>query len=183
MIVNGACRVQIATAIFLLSLLSARASAVDAAHPNTSAGDGKIDEIVVVAHKDERAIRDIAANVTVISSDDIDAMLVTSMSDVFQYTPGIDYESGGSRFAAEGINIRGIGGNRVGLLIDGVPLSDQFDVGSFSNATRDFFNTGFIQRIEVLHGPGSALPGPWRSPCRRRVDRADADARVVDWLG
>ncbi|MDZ7643106.1 MAG: TonB-dependent receptor plug domain-containing protein [Woeseiaceae bacterium] len=52
-----------------------------------------------------------------------------------------------------------MGGDRVAILIDGVPLSDQFDVGSFSNATRDFLNTGLIERIEVLHGPASALYG------------------------
>jgi hemoglobin/transferrin/lactoferrin receptor protein len=40
-----------------------------------------------------------------------------------------------------------------------VPLSDQFDVGSFSNATRDFIDAGLIERIEVLHGPASALYG------------------------
>ena len=73
--------------------------------------------------------------------------------------PGVDYEAAGTRFGAEGINIRGIGGNRVAILVDGVPLSDQFDTGSFSNATRDFIDAGLIQNIEVLHGPASALYG------------------------
>ncbi|MBT8079099.1 MAG: TonB-dependent receptor [Gammaproteobacteria bacterium] len=118
-----------------------------------------MDEIVVVAHKDERSVRDIAANVTVISRAEIDDMLVTTAAELFQYAPGIDNESGGTRFGTEGFSIRGIGGNRVGLLVDGVPLNDQFDVGSFSNATRDFVGTGLIQRVEVLHGPGSALYG------------------------
>ena len=118
-----------------------------------------IEQIVVVAHKDERSIRDIAANVTVMSREDINANLAMTMSDVFRYTPGIDYEAAGSRFGAEGVSIRGIGGNRVALLVDGVPLSDQFDVGSFSNATRDFINAGLVERIEVLHGPASALYG------------------------
>jgi hemoglobin/transferrin/lactoferrin receptor protein len=86
-------------------------------------------------------------------------MLATTAADVFRYSPGIDYEASGSRFGTEGINIRGIGGNRVAILVDGVPLSDQFDVGSFSNATRDFVNAGMIQRVEVLHGPASALYG------------------------
>ncbi len=118
-----------------------------------------IDEIVVVAHKSERSVRDIAANVTVMSREDLSADLATTVADVFRYSPGIDYEASGSRFGTEGINIRGIGGNRVALLVDGVPLSDQFDVGSFSNATRDFINAGLIERIEVLHGPASALYG------------------------
>ena len=40
-----------------------------------------------------------------------------------------------------------------------MPLADQFDTGSFSNATRDFIDAGLIQDIEVLHGPASALYG------------------------
>lgn len=118
-----------------------------------------VDEIVVVAHKVERSVRDIAANVTVVSREDISANLATTVADIFRYSPGIDYEAAGSRFGTEGISIRGIGGNRVAMLVDGVPLSDQFDVGSFSNATRDFINAGLVQRIEVLHGPASALYG------------------------
>jgi hemoglobin/transferrin/lactoferrin receptor protein len=118
-----------------------------------------IDQIVVVAHKSERSIRDIAANVTVMSRADLKSQLATSTADVFRYTPGIDYEAAGTRFGTEGINIRGIGGNRVALIVDGVPLSDQFDVGSFSNATRDFLNAGLIEQVEVLHGPASALYG------------------------
>lgn len=118
-----------------------------------------IDQVVVVAHKDERSIRDVAANVTVVTRTEIDANLSTAMSDVFRYTPGIDYEASGARFGDQGINIRGIGGNRVAMLVDGVPLGDQYEVGSFSNATRDFIDTGLVERIEVLHGPASALYG------------------------
>ena len=55
--------------------------------------------------------------------------------------------------------VRAIGGNRVAILVDGVPLADQFDTGSFSNATRDFIDAGLVQDIEVLHGPASALYG------------------------
>ncbi|NIV18058.1 MAG: TonB-dependent receptor plug domain-containing protein, partial [Woeseiaceae bacterium] len=112
-----------------------------------------------MAHKSERSVRDIAANVTVLSREELSADLSTTVADIFRYAPGIDYEASGSRFGTEGINIRGIGGNRVAMLIDGVPLSDQFDIGNFSNATRDFINAGLVERIEVLHGPASALYG------------------------
>jgi hemoglobin/transferrin/lactoferrin receptor protein len=117
------------------------------------------DEIVVVASKSERSVRDVAANVTVLTQDEMSIEIPTSIADALRYTPGIDYEGAGTRFGTEGINIRGIGGNRVALLIDGVPLGDQFDVGSFSNATRDFINAGFMRRAEILHGPASALYG------------------------
>jgi hemoglobin/transferrin/lactoferrin receptor protein len=118
-----------------------------------------IDQLVVVAHKDERSIREIAANVTVVSRADLDDQLATTINDVLRYLPGIDYEAAGARFGTEGINIRGIGGNRVAIVVDGVPLSDHFDVGSFSNATRDFVDAGLVQNVEVLHGPASALYG------------------------
>ncbi len=118
-----------------------------------------LDQIVVVAHKDERSIRNIAANVTVVSRADLKEQLATSINDVLRYMPGIDYEAAGTRFGTEGINIRGIGGNRVAIVVDGVPLSDHFDVGSFSNATRDFVDAGLIQSVEILHGPASALYG------------------------
>ncbi|MDJ0709412.1 MAG: TonB-dependent hemoglobin/transferrin/lactoferrin family receptor [Woeseiaceae bacterium] len=121
--------------------------------------EAPFDQIVVVANKDERSIREVAANVTVMSREDLNAELATAMADVFRYVPGIDYEAAGTRFGTEGINIRGIGGNRVAMLVDGVPLADQFDTGSFSNATRDFVDAGLIQGIEVLHGPASALYG------------------------
>ena len=118
-----------------------------------------IEQIVVVANKDARPIREIAANVTVLSRADLNSQLATSVSDVFRYVPGVDYEGAGTRFGTEGVNIRGIGGNRVAIQIDGIPLTDQFDTGSFSNATRDFIDAGMIQDIEVLHGPASALYG------------------------
>ena len=118
-----------------------------------------IDQVVVVANKDERSIRDVAANVTVLSRDELNAELAISIGDAFRYVPGVDHEGAGTRFGTEGINIRGIGGNRVAILVDGVPLADQFDTGSFSNATRDFIDAGLVQNVEVLHGPASALYG------------------------
>jgi len=121
--------------------------------------DQEIDEIVVVAHKQARSIRDVAATVSIFTSDAARFELANTLADVFRYAPGIDFETAGTRFGAESINIRGISGNRVAVLIDGVPLSDQYDVGSFSNATRDFINAGLIDTVEVLRGPASALYG------------------------
>jgi len=106
------------------------ASAADAAD------DEPVEQIVVVAHKDERSVREIAANVTVLSRTNLKDELATSVNDVFRYVPGIDYEAAGNRFGTEGINIRGIGGNRVAIIVDGVPLSDHFSVGSFRDRRR-----------------------------------------------
>ncbi len=146
-----------------IALFSASAATADRAPGITLPEDdtelGIIDEIVVVANKHERSRRDITANISVFSAEDFRFELSSSIADVFRYAPGIDYESDRSRFGSESINIRGIAGNRVAILMDGVPVSDQFDVGSFSNATRDLVNAGFVNQIEVLHGPASAVYG------------------------
>jgi hemoglobin/transferrin/lactoferrin receptor protein len=145
----------IALALAALSpLLCAASTAAD-----TKTDAAIIEEVVVVANKHERTRREITANVSVFDAADFRFELASSVADVFRYAPGIDYESDRSRFGAESINIRGIAGNRVAILLDGVPASDQFDVGSFSNATRDIVNAGFVNSIEVLHGPASALYG------------------------
>ncbi len=117
------------------------------------------DEVVVVATKRETSIRDVAADVTVIDETDMAATLGVSLADAFRYVPGISHEGSGSRFGTEGITIRGIGGNRIAMELDGVPMSDQFDIGNFSNATRDFSDTGMLGHIEVMRGPASALYG------------------------
>jgi len=117
------------------------------------------DEVVVVATKRETDIRDVAADVTVLDSAELQAILSTSLADAFRFVPGVTHESSGSRFGTEGITIRGIGGNRIAMELDGIPLSTQFDIGNFSNATRDFADTGLLGQIEVLRGPASAMYG------------------------
>ena len=156
---NNLCAGLGLAAVLLVPMVFVVNPAVSQESRGDAASDEPIDQIVVVAHKSERSVRDIAANVTVLTAEEINANLATSVADMFRYSPGVDYEAAGSRFGTEGINIRGIGGNRVAILVDGVPMSDQFDVGSFSNATRDFLNAGLVNRVEVLHGPASALYG------------------------
>ncbi|MDH5617881.1 MAG: TonB-dependent receptor plug domain-containing protein, partial [Gammaproteobacteria bacterium] len=122
-------------------------------------GDAGLDEIVVVATKRATSIRDVAADITVITAAELQATLGTSLEDVFRFVPGVTQQSSGSRFGTEGITIRGIGGNRIAMELDGVSLSDHFAIGNFANATRDFADTGLIGQVEVLRGPASAVYG------------------------
>lgn len=142
------------TALGLAVLAPAMPAAAEA-----PAGDRPVEELVVVATKSARSIRDVAADVTVLDQHELRATLSTSLADAFRYVPGVAHHAGGSRFGTEGITIRGIGGNRIAMELDGVPLSEQFDVGSFANATRDFADAGLIGQVEVLRGPASAVYG------------------------
>lgn len=122
-------------------------------------GRAELEPVVVVATKRERPIREVAGKVTVVPADTLELQLATGLEDAFRYVPGIDATRGGTRFGTEGLIVRGIAGNRVAMELDGAPLPRQFAVGNFSNATRDLLDAGLIQRVEVLHGPASALYG------------------------
>jgi hemoglobin/transferrin/lactoferrin receptor protein len=119
----------------------------------------ELDPLVVVASKSPRPLSEVAAQVTVIDIGDIRTGMVEDLNGLLKYEPGLDPQTAGTRFAASGINIRGIGGNRVAIEIDGVPVRDGFAIGSFSNGGRALVESDRIKRVEVLHGPASVMYG------------------------
>jgi hemoglobin/transferrin/lactoferrin receptor protein len=140
-------------------LLSATAVAQDSP-PSVAQEEAVIlDPVVTIATRQARPLQDVAGNVTVITRAELDSELSTTLADAFRYTPGIDTTGAGTRFGSDGLVIRGVAGNRVAMLIDGMPVSDQFAVGNFSNAPRDLLDMQLTERIEVLHGPSSSLYG------------------------
>ena len=72
---------------------------------------------------------------------------------------GVEIDNGSTRFGFSGFRIRGVGGNRTAVLIDGVPVPDRFAVGNFSDSGRGLINLGLAGRIEILRGPASTLYG------------------------
>ncbi|MCP4274694.1 MAG: TonB-dependent hemoglobin/transferrin/lactoferrin family receptor [Gammaproteobacteria bacterium] len=121
--------------------------------------DANDDEVIVVLGKVPRPLSDVVGSATIIGSQAIDAQLVHNISDLVRYQSGISIENSGTRFGQAGFSIRGISGNRVITEIDGIPVSDQFDVGSYSNSGRNFVDTDLIQQVEILRGPASSIYG------------------------
>jgi len=119
----------------------------------------EMDPIVVVASKSPRPLSDVLGQVSVISASSIERYGIENMDDLLRYEPGLNIESSGTRFGANAINIRGIGGNRVAIEIDGIPTRDRFAIGSFSDGGRLLTETDRIKRLEVLYGPASTLYG------------------------
>ncbi len=118
-----------------------------------------LDTMVVVSTRSPRPVSEVVGMVSVLGDADVQSRIVLDEQDLWRYLPGIQVESTGSRFAARSLSIRGIGGNRVLIELDGIPIQERFAVGQFAHAGRTGADVDFIRRVEVLRGPASSLYG------------------------
>ncbi len=117
------------------------------------------DTVVVTATRTNTQITDTAASVTVIDADDIEENMVEDIEDLFKYTPGVNLQSN-SRQGVQSINIRGIEGNRIKVLVDGVSQANQYDSGAdFVNSSRVNIDTDMLKSVEIVKGAASSLRG------------------------
>ncbi len=63
------------------------------------------------------------------------------------------------RAGNEGFAIRGIGGNRVLIQVDGVRVPDGFTFGAQAAGARRLCRSRLVKSVEILRGPASALYG------------------------
>jgi len=126
---------------------------------NAKISNNEQDEVIIVLGKVPRAVSDVIGAVSIIDSDTIEQHLVHDISDLMRYQAGINIVNSGTRFGQSSIAIRGISGNRVTTEIDGVPVADQFSIGSYSNSGRSSIDTDLIKQVEILRGPASSIYG------------------------
>ena len=119
----------------------------------------KIENVTVVASRTERDINQVPATVSVLSEDEIARELSTDIADLIRYEPGVSVGGTGSRWGLQGFTIRGIGGNRVLVVMDGVRVPDQFSFGPFLSARRDVVDIDGLSKVEIMRGPVSVLHG------------------------
>ncbi len=148
------------TAAVAALALSSMAWADDADEDTAPADDtAELGTVTVIADKMPRPLRDVAGTVTVIDEERLQKELVRNMKDVLRYEPGLSVGNDPNRFGLGSVNIRGVDGNRVLYELDGVPLSDGFSIGSFSDAAGTYPDPEVLKRVEVLRGPASTLYG------------------------
>lgn len=125
--------------------------------------------IVVTATRAPIAEEDAPATVTVKTDEDIADELATDIKDLVRFEPGVSVTRQPARFGAalgatgrggnEGFTIRGIGGNRVLIQVDGVRVPDGFSFGAQVAGRGDYVDIGLVKSVEILRGPASALYG------------------------
>ena len=114
--------------------------------------------IVVKGQRIEQKLSDVSGSITVITEDDLDRQVATELTDVFKNEPGVSVT--GSAGRTQNIIIRGMGGNRVLIIKDGVRVSDGFGADDLNDKVGRFsFDLDDVKQIEVAKGAGSSLHG------------------------
>ena len=83
----------------------------------------RIEELTISATRQSRTIENIAGTVSIISIENIEKELVDDLDDLARFQPGVSMSTD-ARGGNQGFTIRGIGGNRVLNVVDGVRGSD-----------------------------------------------------------
>ena len=154
-------------ALTLAAAVPARAE--DPVVPVVSVDPQELAPVTVLATRTETLTDEAPATVTVFTAARIEAMLATDIKDLVRFEPGVSVVSQPARFGAalgtagrsgnEGFTIRGIGGDRVLMIVDGVRSPDGFVFGAQSVGRGGYADLDLMKSVEILRGPASALYG------------------------
>jgi len=129
----------------------------------------RVAPVTVVGTRTERRVDEVPASVSVITAEAIETNLVTDIKDLIRFEPGVSVPTSPARFSAalsgagrdgnSGFTIRGMGGNRVLIVQDGVRVPDGFAFGAQSVGRGGYNDLDLVKSVEILRGPASALYG------------------------
>lgn len=122
------------------------------------AQDASLEEIVVTARKREENLRDVPVSISVMNSELLDAAGIATQQDLFDMTPGLEYDDG-NNFGDRNAGAPGIRGiqsleiastrQKATSFLDGMPMNGQAGSLQFVD----------VERVEVYRGPQSAAFG------------------------
>lgn len=125
--------------------------------------------ITVIGTRTQRRVDDVPASVSIITAETIETNLVTDIKDLIRFEPGVSVPTSPARFSAalsgagrdgnSGFTIRGMGGNRVLIIQDGVRVPNGFSFGAQAVGRGGYNDLDLVKSVEILRGPASALYG------------------------
>ncbi|WP_217899010.1 TonB-dependent hemoglobin/transferrin/lactoferrin family receptor [Oceanicola sp. 22II-s10i] len=121
-------------------------------------GPVTLDPIVVNTDRAGAEVLDVPSNITVIGADEIEDRQISDIEELVRRLPGVTVNrqsSGADPFSTlGGFTIRGVGGNRVAVQVDGSRMAERIIDG-----TRDYVDLNFTKQAEIVRGPSSVLWG------------------------
>lgn len=156
----------VAQALALMLVTSASAQT----QPLPPEAVGQLKEVVVSASRSAQSTDDVTVSMAVIGAETLEAQQIKDIRDVAKQLPNVSVKRAPARFTVTGrgnptgadgnagFSIRGLGGNRVLMLVDGVRVPRSYVNGSNAFG-RDTVALGLVKQVELIRGPSSALYG------------------------
>lgn len=139
--------------------------AQDAAMPSV----GTLKEVVISGSRVEQDIDEVPATITSITAETIGRENPTDLEELLKDEVGVSVRSQPNRSSAvfravgrggnEGVNIRGLEGDRVRLQVDGVSLPATYVSGPYAAGRGDTIDPEGYKRVELLRGASSTQFG------------------------
>lgn len=125
---------------------------------DNSATAENLEVIVVSGNRTEQPLRDVAGSIAVQTAEELELQQVTDFSQLFRYDPSIQVT--GKVGGAQNFLVRGMGGNRVLLIKDGMRVNEGYGANGLNDIIgRGFLDTSTLKQVEVAKGASSSLYG------------------------
>jgi len=121
----------------------------------------RMEDMVVSTSRSEVSVADAPQSISIIPADEIMASPFERVEDILRFSAGIyvtQHYGQQARGIVGHLNMRGTGNNRVLMMLDGVPLNDNFS-NTIAWVAWGLIPRESIERIEILRGPSSASYG------------------------
>ena len=122
-------------------------------------------KITVTGTKSESTVKDYAGSVDVIDKDDYDKSPSVDIRNLLKDIPGVTTRKT-TRNGVRGtpgisdVNIRGLDGDRILFLVDGIRLPDRYEYGGYYTIGQsEYVDFSFLKSIEIIKGSISSLYG------------------------
>lgn len=115
--------------------------------------ENKVDEVVITGNPVETSAKESLYEVQVLDKEEIEKRGAVNLSDALRNELNMQISQDG--ILGSRVNLQGLGGNDVKIMIDGVPVIGRLD----GNLDLSQINMNNIERIEIVEGPLSAIYG------------------------
>lgn len=141
----------------LLMMLVAATAGAPVAAQSVRSTLPTLETLVVVASRTETPLREVAASVSVLDQEQIEAQGFASLADVLRSLPAVTVSNTGGQGKASSVSIRGEAGYRTLVRVDGVEITDP--TVTQPGAQIQHLLSADVGQVELLRGPQGMMYG------------------------